>query len=87
MAGIVWGAINGTGTTWLKDKPSRRYYDLATLALTGVFVARFLVQQWLYEENSTGWLAVAKIAMGYPLLALAFLVVLWAARPGARASD
>jgi hypothetical protein len=80
LAGIVWGALNGTGTTWLQDKPSRRYYDIATLALTGVFAARFVVQQWLYDENSTGWLAFAKIAMGYPLLALAFLVVLWAAR-------
>ncbi|OON81459.1 hypothetical protein B1H18_07325 [Streptomyces tsukubensis] len=80
LAGIVWGALNGTGTSWLKDKPSRRYYDIATLALTLVFAARVAVQQWLYDEDHTGWLAVAKIAMGYPLLALAFLVVLWAAR-------
>uniref|UniRef100_A0AAU3GRN9 DUF3159 domain-containing protein n=1 Tax=Streptomyces sp. NBC_01401 TaxID=2903854 RepID=A0AAU3GRN9_9ACTN len=80
LAGVVWGALNGTGTAWLRDKPSRRYYDIATLTLTGVFAARFLVQQWLYEEDATGWLAFAKIAMGYPLLALALLVVLWAAR-------
>ncbi|MFJ2740581.1 DUF3159 domain-containing protein [Streptomyces sp. NPDC087440] len=80
LAGIVWGALNGTGTAWLKDKPSVRYYDIATLALTGVFAARFVVQQWLYEEDSTGWLAFARIAMGYPLLALALLVVVWAAR-------
>jgi hypothetical protein len=38
------------------------------------------VQQWLYNEDSTGWLAFAKIVMGYPLLALALLVVLWAVR-------
>ncbi|MDJ0467094.1 DUF3159 domain-containing protein [Streptomyces sp. H27-C3] len=60
LAGIVWGALNGTGTTWLKDKPSRRYYAIATLTRTGVFAARFVVQQWLYEENSTGWLASRK---------------------------
>ncbi|MFD0020576.1 DUF3159 domain-containing protein [Streptomyces sp. NPDC058382] len=80
LAGVVWGALNGTGTTWLKDKASRHYYDIATLALVGVFAARVVVQQWLYDGDRTGWLAVAKIAMGYPLLALAFLVVLWAAR-------
>ncbi|MEV2248025.1 DUF3159 domain-containing protein [Streptomyces sp. NPDC049970] len=80
LAGIIWGALNGTAATWLKDKPSRRYYDIATLALTAVFAARFVVQQWLYEEDATGWLAFAKIAMGYPLLALALLVVVWAAR-------
>ncbi|MFF1923872.1 DUF3159 domain-containing protein [Streptomyces sp. NPDC058221] len=84
LAGIVWGALNGTGTAWLKDKPSRHYYDIATLALVGVFAARFVVQQWLYDGDRTGWLAVARIAMGYPLLALAFLVVLWAARRSGR---
>jgi hypothetical protein len=80
LAGIVWGALNGTGTAWLKDKPSRRYYDIATLTLVGVFAARVAVWQWLYDEDRTGWLAVARIAMGYPLLAVALLVVLWAGR-------
>ncbi|WP_052488543.1 DUF3159 domain-containing protein [Streptomyces sp. 150FB] len=84
LAGIVWGALNGTGTAWLRDKPSTRYYDIATLAFTAVFTVRFVVQQWLYEQDATGWLAFAKIAMGYPLLALAFLVVLWAARRSGR---
>lgn len=80
LAGIVWGALNGTGTSWLQDKPSRRYYDIATLTLTAVFAIRFVVWQWLYDGDHTGWLAVARIAMGYPLLALALLVVLWAGR-------
>ncbi|MFD8568763.1 DUF3159 domain-containing protein [Streptomyces sp. NPDC057694] len=80
LAGLVWGALNSAGSRWLRDKPSVRYYDIATLALTAVFAARFVVQQWLYDADSTGWLAVAKIAMGYPLLALALLVVVWAAR-------
>lgn len=84
LAGVVWGALNGTGTAWLKDTPSRRYYDIATLTLVGVFAARAVVQQWLYDGDHTGWLAVARIAMGYPLLALAFLVVLWAARHSGR---
>ncbi|WPB94687.1 DUF3159 domain-containing protein [Streptomyces malaysiensis] len=47
LAGVVWGALNGTGTAWLKDKPSRHYYDIATLTLVGVFAARVAVQQWL----------------------------------------
>ncbi|MFC8076903.1 DUF3159 domain-containing protein [Streptomyces sp. NPDC057307] len=84
LAGLVWGALNGTGTAWLQDKPSIRYYDIATLALTAVFAARFVVQEWLYEQDATGWLAVTKIAMGYPLLGLALLVVLWAARRSAK---
>src|SRR5690606_41960071 len=32
------------------------------------------------EEDLTGWLAVAKISMGFPLFALALLVIVWAVR-------
>ncbi|GAA1225248.1 hypothetical protein GCM10009676_03820 [Prauserella halophila] len=80
LAGVVWNALNGTGMDWRKDKPSRRGYDIATLALAAVFAARFIVQRWLYDEDHTGWLAFAKIAMGYPLYGLALLVVVWAVR-------
>lgn len=80
IAGVVWSALNGTGQAWRKDKPSRYGYDIATLALAVVFAARFVVQRWLYESDYTGWLAFAKIAMGYPLYALGLLVVVWAVR-------
>lgn len=80
LAGVVWNYLNGTGMDWRSDKPSRRYYDIATLALAAVFAARFVVQHYLYAEDFTGWLAAAKIGMGYPLYALALLVVVWAVR-------
>jgi hypothetical protein len=32
-----------------------------------VFLARGLVQLTLFRHNATGWLAFARIAMGYPL--------------------
>lgn len=84
LAGLLWNAIKGQDSTWREDKVSRRYYDVATLALAAVFAARFVVQQWLYDSDETGWLGFAKIAMGYPLLGLALLVVAWAARRSAR---
>lgn len=80
LAGVVWSYLNGNGMAWRQDKPSRRGYDIATLALAAVFAARFVVQRWLYDEDLTGWLAFAKIAMGYPLYGLALLVVVWAVR-------
>lgn len=83
-AGLVWNYLNGAGTRWRADKPSRMYYDVATLALAAVFAARFVVQEWLYSEDLTGWLAVAKIGMGYPLYGLALLVVVWAVRKSDR---
>jgi len=80
LAGVIWNALNGTGQRWRKDKPSRHAFDIATLALAAVFAARFVVQRWLYDEDYTGWLAFAKIAMGFPLYGLALLVVVWAVR-------
>ncbi|WP_019815613.1 DUF3159 domain-containing protein [Saccharomonospora saliphila] len=80
LAGVVWNYLNGTGNAWRRDKPSRFGFDVATLALAAVFAARFVVQRWLYDEDHTGWLAFAKIAMGYPLYGLALLVVVWAVR-------
>ncbi|WP_370331186.1 DUF3159 domain-containing protein [Mycolicibacterium hippocampi] len=41
------------------------------------------VQDWLYDAGSVGWLALARIAMGYPLLAVA-LFVTWGAVRRAR---
>ncbi|MEU4142305.1 DUF3159 domain-containing protein [Streptomyces parvulus] len=87
LAGLLWNAVKGQDHTWREDKVSRRYYDVATLALAAVFAARFVVQQWLYDSDEAGWLGFAKIAMGYPLLGLALLVVAWAARRSARRLD
>ena len=50
-----------------------------------VFAARFLVQQHLYDADQTGWLAVARIAMGWPLTAVAALVTYLAIRAAQRA--
>jgi hypothetical protein len=80
LAGVVWNATTGKGNAWRADKRSRLYYDIATLVLAAVFGARFAVQQYFYETDQVSSLGFAKIAMGFPLLALALLVVAWAAR-------
>jgi hypothetical protein len=45
-----------------------------------VFGARYLVQSELYDADQTGWLAVARIGMGWPLTGLVLLVTIWAVR-------
>jgi hypothetical protein len=80
LAGVIWSTLNGQGTKWRVDKIARRYYDIATLVWTVVFGARFIVQHWLYEANYTGWLAFAKLAMGYPLMVIALGATVWAVR-------
>lgn len=80
LVGVAWSAMNRVPMGWKNDGPSRLGYDIATAALAAVFAARFVVQRWLYEEDHTGWLAFAKITMGYPLTASALVVVVWAVR-------
>ena len=80
LVGVIWGAISGRGQGWRADRHARVGYDVATVALTTLFASRFVVQNWLYGEDSTGWLAFARIAMGYPLTAVALVVVVWSVR-------
>jgi len=80
LAGVIWGVLNGHGNQWRSDRRVVRLYDLATLVWVLVFGARYLVQSHFYETGSTGLLAVTRIAMGWPLTALALLVTVWAVR-------
>jgi hypothetical protein len=50
-----------------------------------VFTSSFVVQQHLYDADQTGWLGVARIAMGWPLTAVAALVTYLAIRTAQRA--
>lgn len=45
-----------------------------------MFAIRFGVQHWLYDQASSDWTAVAKVALNYPLWALALSVSVWAVR-------
>lgn len=80
LIGVVWNFINGHGRAWRSNKAAVRAYDVATLAWAVVFAARYLVQQYLYDTDQTGWLAFARIAMGWPLAAVALLVTVLAVR-------
>ena len=50
-----------------------------------VFAARFLVQNHLYGMDQTGLLGVARIAMGWPLTAVAALASYLAIRTAQKA--
>jgi hypothetical protein len=82
LVGVVWNLLtsNDAERSWRTDKRALRAFDVATLSFVAVFAARFAVQEWLYDAGFTGWLAFARIAMGYPLLAVALLVTYWAVR-------
>lgn len=80
LTGLLWNLLHGNEYSWRKDRAVMRSHDLATLAFALLFVARYVVQDRLYDTDATGWLAFAKISMGTPLFALAVLVTVWAFR-------
>jgi len=88
MVGVIWTFVNGYDMRWRSDKRALYSYDLATLAAAVIFFGRFVVQRWLYDQDHTGWLAFARIAMGYPLTAVALIITVWAVtRAGHRQRD
>jgi hypothetical protein len=85
LVGYIWGWVNGHDTGWRRVRRAVLAYDAATVTWVLVFGSRFLVQHHLYNANQTGWLGVARIAMGWPLTALAALVTYLAIRVVQRA--
>ncbi|KUI24195.1 hypothetical protein AU196_20015 [Mycobacterium sp. IS-1742] len=85
VVGYVWGWINGHSDDWRRIPTAVRAFDLATATWVAVFLSRFIVQHHLYDADRTGWLGVARIAMGWPLTALAALVTYFAIRSAQRA--
>ena len=85
VVGYVWSWVNGHDRGWRRSRRAVRAFDLATLTWVLVFGARFLVQNHLYDADQTGWLGVARIAMGWPLAALGALVTYLAIRAAQRA--
>jgi hypothetical protein len=79
LVGVLWEFLDPAGIDgpWHRCRPLRRAYSLITLVATAVFLARGTVQWALYGSDATGWLAFAKVAMGYPLYLAAVAFGLW----------
>lgn len=85
IVGYVWGWVNGKDHSWRRIRRAVVAFDIATVTWVLVFGARFLVQKVLYDDDQTGLLGVARIAMGWPLTAIAALVTYLAIRTAQRA--
>lgn len=88
LIGVLWSYLNGSSMRWRKHRRTLLAYDIATAFWALVFLARYLTQSELYDEGATGWLAAARIAMGWPLTGIAVVVTVllvgWAGRSGGR---
>ncbi|WP_163801903.1 DUF3159 domain-containing protein [Mycolicibacterium sediminis] len=85
LVGYVWGWVGGHDKDWREVRRAVRAFDVATLFWAVVFASRFIVQNRLYDEDQTGLLGVTRIAMGWPLTAVAALVTYLAIRAAQRA--
>jgi Protein of unknown function (DUF3159) len=83
--GYIWGWVNSHDRAWRGLRRAVVAFDLATFVWVLVFTSRFVVQQHLYDSDQTGWLGIARIAMGWPLTAVAALVTYLAIRAAQRA--
>jgi Protein of unknown function (DUF3159) len=84
VVGYIWSWLHGHDRTWRDERRAVYAFDIATLTWVVVFGARFVVQHLLYQSDRTGWLVVARIAMGWPLTAVAALVTYLAIRVAQR---
>ena len=71
LLGYGVGAATGDVSGWRRVPEQRRAYSLATWFFAAVFATRVVVQVPLYLAGWVGPLGVAKLALGWPLFALA----------------
>ena len=73
LMGVMVGPLTGEGMSWRSDPARCRAYWWCSWIWFAVFVLRTAVQLPLYLNDQVVTLGVAKIAMGWPLFALAGL--------------
>ena len=69
-----------TETPWYRRRGLLKAYMIATAFAAVLFLARGIVQATLYHDKATGWLAFARIAMGYPLFVIVLGASYWVVR-------
>jgi Protein of unknown function (DUF3159) len=89
LVGVLWEFLDPCPADpddppWYKRRPLSGAYAWATVAVTAMFVAKVGVQAVLYHRDATGWLAVARIAMGYPLYVAVLGFSFWIVRRARR---
>jgi hypothetical protein len=81
IIGLLWEFLDPTppedGPPWHRRPALLRAYLYATLIGTALFASRGIVQLSLFRHNATGWLAFARIAMGFPLYVVAVAAGYW----------
>lgn len=91
LIGVVWAWMTGRDDGWRRVRRVRRAFDLVTVVMAVVSATRFAVQYYFYDTDQEGLLALARVAMGWPIFlvtsTLIFLAIRTAIRTMPRATE
>ncbi|MCW2604269.1 MAG: hypothetical protein JWN61_2404 [Pseudonocardiales bacterium] len=90
LVGYVWDFLEPSPrreVPWLREPILLRAYSWATFAGFLLFAARAAVQTSLFASDRTGWLAVARLGMGYPMYIAVLAFAFWVCRRAHRALE
>lgn len=85
--GVIWKGINGEDMAWQQVARARRSYSIATLGWVVIFLARFFVQNNLYNSADTATLGIVRIIMGWPLTGVVTILTIWMVRRANKAVE
>jgi hypothetical protein len=85
--GYLMAALDPKYADWRESRPMRRAMGVATVLWGLIFAVRAAVQGVLYAHDRVGWLATAKIAMGWPLFAVGLGATYWLTRRATASPD
>lgn len=80
LVGVVWAWVTGRDDAWRRVPRVRLAFDLVTAVMAIVSWSRFVVQNHLYASNEAELLAVARLAMGWPLFLVTSAALVLAVR-------
>lgn len=86
LLGVFVGLVTGQGMSWRDDPALLRAYTKASAVWVAMFAVRLAVQVPLYlaGDDRLGWLAGARLVMGWPLFLLVAYVSWLIIRPAYR---
>ncbi|BBY50789.1 membrane protein [Mycolicibacterium arabiense] len=85
LVGVGWAWLTGRDGSWRRVPRVRTAFDIATAVMAVVSWTRFSVQYYLYDTDQAGLLAVARIAMGWPVFLVTSTLIYFAIRTAVRA--
>ena len=84
LVGVVWAWMTGRDASWRRIRKVRYAFDIVTAVMAAVSWSRFLVQNYLYDSDQAEMLAVARLAMGWPLFLVTTTAMVLAVRYAVR---